>query len=58
LLAGWIVGMALCLLPVTIGLAQIRSLRRSGLPWRRGQSAVETIAPAEPAPESVKRARK
>jgi uncharacterized protein (TIGR03435 family) len=44
LLAGWIVGMALCLLPVTIGLAQVRSLRRSGLPWRRGQSAVETIA--------------
>jgi bla regulator protein blaR1 len=44
LLAGWIVGMALFLLPVMIGLGQIRSLRRSGLPWRRGQSAVETIA--------------
>jgi len=45
LLAGWIVGMALYLLPVMIGLGQIRSLRRSGLPWRHGQSAVERIAP-------------
>ena len=44
LLAGWAVGVAIFLLPVVIGLWQIRSLRRSGLPWRRGQSVVETLA--------------
>jgi uncharacterized protein (TIGR03435 family) len=43
LLAGWAAGAALFLLPVVIGLWQIRSLRRSGLPWRRGQSMVETL---------------
>jgi uncharacterized protein (TIGR03435 family) len=44
LLAGWIAGVAIFLLPVGIGLWQIRLLRRSGLPWRRGQSLAETIA--------------
>ena len=44
LLTGWAVGTALFLLPVVIGLWQIRSLRRTGLPWRRGQSVVETLA--------------
>ena len=29
---------------MVIGLWQIRSLRRSGLPWRRGQSVVEPLA--------------
>jgi uncharacterized protein (TIGR03435 family) len=43
LLAGWATGAALFLLPVVIGLWQIRSLRRSGLPWRRGQSVVEML---------------
>jgi uncharacterized protein (TIGR03435 family) len=43
LFAGWAAGTTLFLLPVVIGLWQIRSLRRSGLPWRRGQSAVETL---------------
>jgi beta-lactamase regulating signal transducer with metallopeptidase domain len=44
LLAGWAAGAALFLFPVVTGLWQIRSLRRSGLPWRRGQSVVETLA--------------
>ncbi len=44
LLVAWAVGAALFLLPVGIGLWQIRSLRRTGLPWRRGQSVVEMLA--------------
>jgi uncharacterized protein (TIGR03435 family) len=44
LLAGWIAGGAIFLLPLVIGLWQIRLLRRSGLPWRRGQSLAETLA--------------
>jgi beta-lactamase regulating signal transducer with metallopeptidase domain len=44
LLSGWIAGGAVFLLPLVIGLWQIQSLCRSGLPWRRGQSVVETLA--------------
>lgn len=44
LLAGWGAGVALFLLPVVVGLWRIRSLRRSGLPWRRGQLLVQTLA--------------
>jgi uncharacterized protein (TIGR03435 family) len=44
LLAGWIAGGAIFLLPLVIGLWQIRLLRRSGLAWPRGQSLAETIA--------------
>lgn len=44
LLAGWGAGVALFLLPMVAGLWQIRSLRRSGLPWRRGQSVAEPLA--------------
>ncbi len=44
LLAGWIAGGAIFLLPLVIGLWQIRLLRRSGLPWRHGQSLADTIA--------------
>jgi uncharacterized protein (TIGR03435 family) len=44
LLVGWAAGAALFLLPVAIGLFQIRSLRRSGLPWRHGQPVVEALA--------------
>jgi beta-lactamase regulating signal transducer with metallopeptidase domain len=40
----WIAGMTLFLLPVFIGLWQVRGLRRSGLPWRRGQSVAEMVA--------------
>lgn len=44
LLAGWVAGGAIFLLPLVIGLWQIRLLRQSGLPWRHGQSLAETIA--------------
>jgi uncharacterized protein (TIGR03435 family) len=44
LFKGWIAGMALFLLPMAIGLWQARCLRRSGLPWRRGQSAADEVA--------------
>jgi uncharacterized protein (TIGR03435 family) len=44
LLAGWIVGTLAFLVPVMTGLWQIRSLRRSGLPWLDGQSIAETLA--------------
>ena len=44
LLTGWIVG-ALCFLaPVAVGLWQIRAIRRSALPWRRGESAAARAA--------------
>jgi bla regulator protein BlaR1 len=44
LFAGWTIGAVLFLLPVVIGRRQIRSLLRSGLPWRHGQSVAELIA--------------
>ncbi len=44
LLGSWAAGVVVFLLPVVVGLWQIRSLRRSGLPWRRGQSIVESLA--------------
>lgn len=44
LLAAWGGGVVLFLLPVFIGLSQIRSLRWSALPWRRGQSVADLIA--------------
>jgi TonB family protein len=44
LFTAWIAGTALFLLPVAMGLWQVRSLRRSALPWRHGQSVVERLA--------------
>jgi TonB family protein len=44
LLTGWMAGMALFLLPVVVGLWQVRWLRRSALPWQLGQSVVERLA--------------
>jgi len=44
LLTGWIAGTALFLLPVVMGLWQVRSLRRSALPWQHGQPVVERLA--------------
>jgi beta-lactamase regulating signal transducer with metallopeptidase domain len=46
LLLGWIAGAALFLVPVAAGLWQVRSLRRSAVPWRHGQSVVESLAHA------------
>jgi TonB family protein len=44
LLAGWIVGFALSLLPMAAGVRQVRSLRRSGVPWQLGNQVVERLA--------------
>jgi bla regulator protein blaR1 len=44
LLAGWMSGAALFLLPVVIGLWQIHSVRRNGLPWPHGQTVTERLA--------------
>jgi uncharacterized protein (TIGR03435 family) len=44
LLAVWIAGVAFSLLPMAMGLRQVRWLRRSGLPWPDGQSAVDGLA--------------
>ncbi len=43
LFALWIVGAMGFLLPVVIGLWQVRTLRRTALPWRRGQSLVAPL---------------
>jgi uncharacterized protein (TIGR03435 family) len=40
----WGAGAALFLLPIVVGLAETRSLRRSGLPWVRAQSIADAIA--------------
>ncbi len=44
LLVGWATGGALFLLPVIVGLWQIRALRRSASPWLHGQSVAEALA--------------
>src|SRR5262245_39046148 len=41
---GWLMGIALFVIPVIRGLLQIRSLRRFGLPWRYGQAVAERLA--------------
>jgi TonB family protein len=43
-LAAWMAGTALFLLPVAMGLWQVRRLRRSALPWRQGQPVAERLA--------------
>jgi uncharacterized protein (TIGR03435 family) len=43
-IVGWIAGAVVFLLPVIAGLWQIRTLRRSALPWCDGQSIVDTLA--------------
>jgi TonB family protein len=44
LLGAWMVGAALFLLPLVVGLWQVRRLRRTGLPWRHGQTIAEGLA--------------
>jgi TonB family protein len=44
LLTVWIAGMALSLLPVAMGLWQVRSMRRTALPWRQGQPLAARLA--------------
>jgi uncharacterized protein (TIGR03435 family) len=43
-LAAWIAGAGVCLVPVIVGLWQVRSLRRSGVPWRDGGVEVGALA--------------
>jgi bla regulator protein blaR1 len=43
LLALWIAGALLFLLPVVVGLSRTRSLRRTALPWIRGQSIAQGV---------------
>jgi uncharacterized protein (TIGR03435 family) len=44
LVASWIAGAAMFLLPVVVGLWQVRSLRSSGLPWQQGPVLVGRLA--------------
>jgi TonB family protein len=44
LLGVWMAGTAFFLLPVAMGLWQVRRLRRDALPWRHAQSAFEKLA--------------
>jgi uncharacterized protein (TIGR03435 family) len=44
LLAIWGLGAAALLLPIVVGLWQVRSLRRAGLPWLRGRALVGSLA--------------
>ncbi len=44
LFAVWAVGTAAFLIPMAVGLCQVRRLRRSALPWRSGQSVVDRLA--------------
>ena len=40
----WLVGSAIFLLPMAMGMWQVRRLRRSGVVWQRGQSLVGALA--------------
>jgi uncharacterized protein (TIGR03435 family) len=44
LLAGWFAGAVFFLLRMMVGLRQVHSLRRYGLPWRDGQNVVDRLA--------------
>ena len=44
LFAVWALGTALCLIPIAVGLWQMRSLRRSGVPCPHAQAIVDTMA--------------
>ena len=44
LFAAWAIGAAIFLAPVIIGLWQVRSLRRTALPWSYGNSVAITLA--------------
>jgi bla regulator protein blaR1 len=40
----WAIGAVICLVPLAIGLAEVRRLRRTALPWRRGQALAAHLA--------------
>jgi uncharacterized protein (TIGR03435 family) len=43
--ATWLMGVALFLIPVGIGFWQLRRLRQAALPWTGGQALVQALAP-------------
>ena len=45
-IGAWLSGLVIFLLPVGVGLSQVRSLRRMGLPWLRGDDVARDIARA------------
>jgi uncharacterized protein (TIGR03435 family) len=45
LFCGWLTGVSIFVIRFIIGLLQVRSLRRCGLPWRHGQAVAERLAP-------------
>ncbi len=44
LVTAWLIGAALCLVPMIVGLYKVHSLRRTGLPWADGQTIVNNLA--------------
>jgi len=42
--AGWLLGVMLFLAPMAVGLKQLRSLRRTAIPWQHGQTVAEGLA--------------
>src|SRR5262245_25681076 len=44
LISAWIGGAVVFLLPVAIGLQQVRSIRRTALPWPEGRTIVDALA--------------
>jgi len=46
LLAVWVIGVALVLVPMIAGLMRVRRVRQNGLPWRDGQAVVAEITAA------------
>jgi uncharacterized protein (TIGR03435 family) len=44
LISAWIGGAVVFLLPVAIGLQQVRSIRRTALPWPEGRAIVDALA--------------
>jgi uncharacterized protein (TIGR03435 family) len=47
LVAGWLMGVVVFLLPIATGLWQMRRFSRRGLRWRKGQELVESLAAEE-----------
>jgi uncharacterized protein (TIGR03435 family) len=43
-IGAWLSGVGVFLLPVVVGLSQVRSLRRKGLPWVRGSDIARALA--------------
>ena len=44
LAAAWVIGVVVCAVPLLVGVAQVRRLRRTGLPWIAGQALIDALA--------------